>query len=256
MGKVLPPPPRSPGEGFPGIPERASGFPWHRDCASMAGLPHHSNHTCPACASASCSVFSIAHATGAGSSQSPALAAFDRMKKSEREVAGEIARADQLEGLITCMKQSMQQPCNLRTHHDSRCQQRHQLPSFESRLSGLFCMLLSTPSCSEATASLCASPLCWFVACFCASLVRCLLMKRCTRVHAKAMACAQVGGHALLLMQWVLLLHRCACHSSLRMLCISHMLYCVPKDQATLQPSQPPPPTPPPPPLQPFGSAQ
>ena len=78
--------------------------------------------------------------SGSMASKTPALVAFEQLRNSQEEVAQAASRADQLQELINWMEEDVKRPCNLKTHHDSRCLPLHHL--LQSHPAHLFCIQL------------------------------------------------------------------------------------------------------------------
>lgn len=81
----------------------------------------------------------------AGAKREPVLAACDQLVRTQSEVAGLASRTDQIQELINWMKQDMQQPCNLTTHHDSRS---HHLLSYTEHAWSITCCRTQNMHCN------------------------------------------------------------------------------------------------------------
>lgn len=54
-------------------------------------------------------------------SKTPAVVAYQQLTDSQLSAAKAATRVEQLQELITWIEEDIKRPCNLQTHHDSRC---------------------------------------------------------------------------------------------------------------------------------------
>ena len=59
--------------------------------------------------------------------KTPAAVAYEQLTDSQLSAAKAATRVEQLQVLITWIEEDIKRPCNLQTHHDSRCCPVHQL---------------------------------------------------------------------------------------------------------------------------------
>ena len=58
---------------------------------------------------------------GSMASKSPAIVAYGNLRESQHHAAAAASRAEDAQELLIWIEEDVKRPCNLQTHHDSRC---------------------------------------------------------------------------------------------------------------------------------------